>query len=283
MVNKIGLNAQYLETKASQSKPELPAQGEVKELEKSIYNSKGSNVYFCGLVRGLSQFEEVIADGFRSFMENGKRKFNEHDIRDIMDAVKKAKTPEEKRFMLDATAALLDVESKIKLDDKVVKNVMNSVDNADVKKALKAIEQRPEEECYAILDFANYEFRNATDPLTSFINLPKSTQDEMVLFLQKIKAVGDGSPMSTSELSVEASDNLYDLFKVVMYAHEDLPKLNPAERQKYLLEQLDVIGGDIRSAMKNYEIEAPETRKQIVDLEKEMLYYFTDKFVVSGV
>ena len=143
------------------------------------------------------------------------------------------------------------------------------------------MEGKSEEARSAILDFADYEIRHSTDPMTSFIQLPKETQDDLTSFLERIQGVRYGNPMRGEDLGLEAGDSLYDLFKVVMYAHEDLQKLNPAERQKYLLEQLDVIGGDIRHWQKTDEIQSPEQRRQIVNLSKDMLYYFTDKFVVS--
>ncbi|MBE7710051.1 MAG: hypothetical protein E7Z93_06365 [Cyanobacteria bacterium SIG32] len=282
MIKKVELQSQINETKVCNNKPQTPVQTiEPQQVEKSIYNSKGSNVYFCGMVRGLSYAEEVIADGFREFVANGRRKFNEHDIRDIMDIVKRGKTKEEKEFMLDAVNALLDPVEKNRLDGGSVRIVTEEVDNKAIKKTLLAMEGKSEEARSAILDFADYEIRHSTDPMTSFIQLPKETQDDLTSFLERIQGVRYGNPMRGEDLGLEAGDSLYDLFKVVMYAHEDLQKLNPAERQKYLLEQLDVIGGDIRHWQKTDEIQSPEQRRQIVNLSKDMLYYFTDKFVVS--
>lgn len=282
MIKKVELQPQINETKACDNKPQTCVQmAEPQQVEKSIYNSKGSNVYFCGMVRGLTHAEEIIAEGFREFVQYGKRKFNEHDIRDIMDIVKRGKTKEEKEFMLDAVNALLDPVTKERVSGKIVRDVAVEVDNKVIKKTLLAMEGKSEEAKCAILDFADYEIRHATDPMTSFVKLPKATQDELTGFLERIQSIRYGNPMRGEDLSLEAGDSLYDLFKVVMYAHEDLPKLSPADRQKYLLEQLEVIGSDIRAWQKNDEVQSPEQRQQIVNLAKDMLHYFTDKFVVS--
>ncbi len=283
MINKVELKTQPNEIKACSSKPEFSASNnEPVQVQKSIYNSKGSNVYFCGLVRGLSVAEEVIAEKFRTFVEYGRRRFNEHDIRDLMEHVKRAKTQEEKEFVFDAVNALLDPVEKYKLDDRVVRQVANEVDNDVLNRTLKVTEGRSEDAKWAILDFADYETRHATNPMQTFARLPKETQDELTGILEKLQKVRyAGNPMRGDDLSLEASDSLYDLFKVVMYAHEDLPKLNPAERQKYLLEQLDIIGGDIRHWQTTDEIESPELRQQVVNFSKDLLHYFTDKFIVS--
>ena len=283
MINKVELKTQQTEMKTCQNKPEISVKNnDEPQIEKSIYNSKGSNVYFCGLVRGLSVAEEAIADNFRTFIENGRRKFNEHDIRDIMDIVKRGKTNEEKEFMFDVVNALLDPIEKQKVDEKVVRQVVNEIDNVTLKRTLLALEGKSEEGRWAIIDFADYEARHATNPMSTFIKLPKETQDELTVLLEKIRTVRYAdNPMKDDDLTLEAGDSLYDLFKVVMYTHEDLPKLNPAERKTYLLEQLDIIGGDIRNWQKTDEIKSPEMREKVVGLTKDILYYFTDKFIVS--
>ncbi len=285
MIDKLELKTQQPETKSCSIKAKAIAQNNCSQtVDKSIYNSKGSSVYFCGLVRGLSRVEEDIANELRQFMVDGKRKFNEHSIRDFMEHIQKAKTTEDKKFMREALdALLLDEENQMKYmsDGRVVRNVFNDYEPKDLNKVLKSFVDRSEEDKFALLDFAEYELRNATDPMTSFNNLPRKTQDDLLKLIHKVKDLHYGDMMADNGLDTEACDGLYDLFKVAMYAHEDLSKLSAVEAKLYKQEQLEIIRSDIDYWQKCDKFADEKQKQKTIAFAKDVLNYFEKTFCAN--
>ena len=268
MIKKVELQTQQSELlKACQAKPQSAMQEEVSSIEKSLYNTKGSNVYFCGMVKCLNQAEEVLADGLRAIKENGRKKFNEHDVRDIMEALRKNSKAEDKEEVLIMSKSLLDPDWGLEVDNKTFKRVVGALAN------------RTEEERYAILEFAQYEARNATNPMNTFTKLPKETQDELTGFLHDIKELRYGDLFADNELDPEMGDGLYDLFKVAMYAHEDLPKLSAAQAKLYKQEQMEIIASDIEYLQKYDQYKTPEQKEKVVQFAKNIHEYFSKTFV----
>ena len=150
-VNPINLNKNV---NASQSqRAEKPVSSFEPEIQTSLYNTKGANVYFGSLAKGADVMEEQCVKILRAARDGMKRRFAENDIEDVLRILKSVKNSEEKPEI---------IKQVLTLDGEFVEKIP---DRDMFKNLVKLIAQRPEHERFAILQFAENELQNSTKPI----------------------------------------------------------------------------------------------------------------------
>ena len=255
----------YFQAFLSQDKP-------VKNTEKttpvdvSLYKQSGLSVAFCGLVRGADYAEENCIRFLRKIRENRRRKFDEQDIKEMLGYLKREKEPDNKENVLREVFCL-ESESDVKLPSKDF-----------LKRALKLITGRPEDERFAVLEFAQHELNCAVKPLEAFSNISEQKQNKLIKILKNINELND-IPYSAAEPAlVVESESLYDLFRVLVYAEDDLAKLSKAEANTYKVDTYHLIKDDLEFFKKqNYPNE--NIKKKVNTVTQNIYNYFMENIL----
>lgn len=217
-------------------------------VQTSIYNDKGVTLPFCGMFKSLNSVEESCAKFLRKQREGRCRKFSEFDINDIMISLRKEKNPNTmEKFLNDITEALDGTDC----------------DRNTYKRIINLTAGKSDDEQYVLLAFADHELKNASEPLKAFTELSAEKREKLVPFLQKIY---------TSEASEETTSALYDTFRTLVYAYEDMAKLNGAALNNYKVDTCKML-------RENIEYFEKQPDKNAVSIAKEIYHYFTDNMI----
>ena len=205
-----------------------------RQVEVSLYNNKGVSVPFCGITKGADFVEENCIRMIRKVRENRCRKFDESDIKDMIISLRKEKNADNKEGLLKEVFCLESCDD-CKLPNKsIIKNVLN------------VIAGRPQDERFAVLEFSQYEINNATKPMEAFCSLPKAKQDKLIGILKNIESLNTTPVLGEKSgmLDSNVSDALYDSFRVLVYAEDDLSKLKPEQINDYKVKTFHLLKSD---------------------------------------
>ncbi len=245
-VNQVNFNKNSVNHNKLQRKQQQ-VQNYSSGVQTSLYNTKGMNVYFGGLAKGVDVIENQCIDILRAARDGVRRKFAENDIEDIVKSLKVVKKPEEKPEILQEIIAL-DEGTPISNKD-FFKNIVGLV--AD----------KPENERFAILEFAANELENAAKPMDAFLMLPRKTQDELTNLLCQIDYINDMKLFKNDDARSIAIESLYNTFRVPLYAHDDLDKIDRAFRGAYKKRNLEILNAD-RDFYENQDYFKDESSKE---------------------
>ncbi len=236
-------------------------------IQKSLYTQKGVYIPFCGLAKGQDFIEETCIHMLRKVREHRFRKFDENDIREIITSLKKVPTPEEKPHIIQ--------EALILKDESTGENPPKSF----VKKVINLIAGKPEDDRFAILEFAQQELNKATHPLFEFSQIPENNQTKLIKILKKINNTNETALYKNSEAQSETVDSIYDIFRTVVYAHNDLHKMNTNNANSYKLETLKLLYDD-KKYMKNLNTYSNENAKiKIIEITDNIINYFIENIL----
>lgn len=230
-INSVSIEPKYMtvSNKISENQPEVSS-----SIQTSIYNTKGTNIWFGSLAKAQNAIEADCIQLLRKIRENRYRKFAEDDIQTIINDLRKVQKPDEKQHVLEEVLKVEDETSGLKPDKKIIKQLI-SINSG-----------RPEDERFAILEFAENELQNSTEPLKAFASLPKEKQDKMVKILQKINDINEQNLYKSDNTRNETVNSLYDLFRVLVYTEDDLSKNVIKNTDKYKIEQLKLLQNDLK-------------------------------------
>lgn len=232
------------------------------KLDVSIYNQKGLNLPFCGLAKGLDEAEEACIYMLRKVREGRMRKYPENEIKEIITSLRQIKNPEDKKAVLEEIFEVKDEYQGKKLEKDLIKKIIDI--NAN----------RPENQRYAVLEFAQNEISNSTKPMNSFSKLPKEVQDKLIPILEDIESINERKLFKSTKVQNEIINNLYEEFRVPVYAHEDLNILQGQKAIDYKIENAKMLNSD-KKYINNLDGYANKTSKEKINtiLEKIFNYY----------
>lgn len=236
-------------------------------LETSIYNQKGVTLPFCGLVKGLNTTEDACIKMLRKVRDGRCRMFTENDISEMITDLRKIPPKEEKEKILEEVLSIKNEETYEKPDRFFIKHL------------IKLISGRPETERYAIIDYALYDLETAKEPLAVFAKLPLEMQNSLAKLLTKINDVNDNTFYISDNARQDTIESLYDHFRVLIYAEDDMKKLPPDKAKQYKFDALS----DLKSDLKFFEningYSGKEGKTKIVSVSKKIYNYFLEKFI----
>lgn len=261
-VNPINLNKNVNASKSQRA--EKPVSSFEPEIQTSLYNTKGANVYFGSLAKGADVMEEQCVKILRAARDGMKRRFAENDIEDIVKSLRVVKNPEEKPEILQEIVAL---DEGIPIPDKkLFKNI------------IRQIADKPENERFAILEFAGNEIENAAKPMEIFSKLPYRTQNNLTKLLCQIDDVNDNRLYKSESAREAVMNSLYDTFRVPLYAHEDLDKIDRAFRGRAKRENLEMLNADL-NYYENLDAYKDELAKlKVLSVVENIRDYFNQAF-----
>ena len=259
-VNPINLNKNV---NASQSqRAEKPVSSFEPEIQTSLYNTKGANVYFGSLAKGADVMEEQCVKILRAARDGMKRRFAENDIEDVLRILKPVKNSEEKPEIIKQVLTL-DGESAEKIPDRDM-----------FKNLLKLIAQRPEHERFAILQFAENELQNSTKPMEIFTKLPNNVQDDLTKLLVKIDDVNVSFFFKDDDALRSTVDSLYDTFRVALYGHYDIANMDKVFKTSYKNRNLEILKADRNFYDKSDGFKSESAKRFILNVVDEIIDYF---------
>lgn len=259
-VNPINLNKNV---NASQSqRAEKPVSSFEPEIQTSLYNTKGANVYFGSLAKGADVMEEQCVKILRAARDGMKRRFAENDIEDVLRILKPVKNSEEKPEI---------IKQVLTLDGEFVEKIP---DRDMFKNLVKLIAQRPEHERFAILQFAENELQNSTKPMEIFTKLPNNVQDDLTKLLVKIDDVNVSFFFKDDDALRSTVDSLYDTFRVALYGHYDIANMDKVFKTSYKNRNLETLKADRNFYDKSDGFKSESAKRFILNVVDEIIGYF---------
>ncbi len=239
----------------------------VKEPYTSIYDKKGMNIYFCGLAKGVDVIEEECIKLLRKERSGRCRKFTEPDIQDMITSLKKCSKSDDKPVVVQEVLLLEDELSCEKPDKNLIKQLV------------KVLAGKNEKERYGVLEYAENELKTATEPFGSFARLSNNNQAELIKILSEISDVNEKNLYKSNQDRETLLERMYDLFRMPVYAHEDLSKLSAAEANDYKIEAVKTINHDL-NWYKESDIYTNENAKnKVVSIANNILNYFIENIM----
>lgn len=232
----------------------------------SVYNTKGLNVYFGSLAKGDDVYENKCIKNLRAVREGRMRKFNEDEIKEIITSLKKVDNPAEKIDVLAEALTLLD-EPVTAPTTKFIKQIVDV--NAG----------RTEDERFAVLEFAKNELEVATKPFEAFYSISKENQDKLVKILTKISELNENELYESEELRDKTLDSLYDIFRIPVYAHDDLTKSGKVESSEIKTESLKLLYDELKEVKQADDSLQDVTHKKVVEVTEDIFNYFLDNIL----
>lgn len=205
----------------AQAASQVP-EGQSCSFETSIYDKKGLTLPFGTWAKGANEAEEACIKVFRKVREGRRRKYTEPQIVGFMNELHA--TPQENniksvineifmthRICFEEFGAPL---KSAKPDAELVENYLKVAKNCD------------EYERLGLIGFTQHELcAGATKPLEALANSTPEQQHKFVKIMNDISFISGGT---------EKAEVLYEDLRHVIYATEDLPKLDAAGKLEYL-------------------------------------------------
>ncbi len=217
-------------------------------IQTSIYKQKGVTLPFGARFKPLNLCEENCVGMLRKIKDGTHQRFLQNDVNEIMTSLRKEKDPKEmERFLGNLIDALQDTEC----------------DKHSFKRLIKLIAGKSEDDKYTILAFADHELQNAVEPLKAFVELPADKRERLMPFLERIHL---------DQSSEDTTAALYDTFRTLVYAEEDMSKLSGDALNKYKIDTCRTL----RDSVGYFENRADENS---VSIAKDIYHYFVDNMV----
>lgn len=187
--------------------------------ETSIYNQKAVTLPFGCWAKGANAAEEVCIKTFRKVRQNRCRKYTEPQIIGFMRELHQIPEGQNINTVVDELFTTYKVcleefgaPLTLKPDADFVTNYLKVAKNCD------------EYERLGLIGFTQHELcQGAVKPLEALANATPEQQSRFIKLMNDI-----------SFNATERSQDLYDDLRHVIYAAEDLPKLNDSEKLQYL-------------------------------------------------
>ncbi len=264
-VNKITIYNNKLSCqKPSENKAADLSQVPVYGLQKSVYNAGGTGIYFGCLASGADSIENECIEILRAARNGVKRRFAEDDITDILRRLKVVKQPADKKNILMEALELNEEYTGLTPSSEIFKNIIS----------LTA--PRQEQERFAILEFAANELQNATKPLETFYKLPIDKQDNLTQLLVKIDDLNYQNMFKDNEARESIVKSLYNTFKVPLYAHKDVAKMDVSLVHGYKDKNLQILDADMDFYEKQDCYANEVAKSKVISVVESIINYFVE-------
>lgn len=222
--------------------------------------------FFCGLAKGQNAAENACIKLLRKVRDGRFRKFTENDITEMITDLRKTPQKDEKEKILEEVLSLKNEENGEKPGRFFIKRVINLVSG------------RPETERYAILDYALNDLSTATEPLAVFTKLPEKIKDHFAKMLVKINEVNDHNLYRSENARTYTIDSLYDHFRVLLYAQDDIKRLPPDKIKEYKFDAISTLHDDLKFFEKSDTYSGNEGKSKVLAVGKKIYNYFLENF-----
>lgn len=217
-VENIHYNIPNIKSVASDKTAEITVP--VRKFETSIYERKGLTLPFGCWAKGANAAEEVCIKAFRKVREGRCRKYTEPEIVGFMHELRSNSREANMKNVMDE----LFMTHKICFEELGAPLESAKPDAALVRNYLKVAKNCNEYERLGLIGFTQHELcQGAVKPLEALANATPEQQSRFLKLMNDISFSG-----------AEKSQDLYDDLRHVIYATEDLPKLNDSEKLQYL-------------------------------------------------
>ncbi len=228
-----------------------------RNFETSIYDRKGLTLPFGCWAKGANAAEEVCIKAFRKVREGRVRKYTEPEIVGFMRQLHE--TPAGQN--IEAVVDELFTTYKVCFEE-FGAPIAKKRDADFVINYLKVAKNCDEYERLGLIGFTQHELcEGAVKPLEALANAAPEQQSRF------IKLMNDISFSATGKSQV-----LYDDLRHVIYAAEDLPKLNDSDKLQYLL--------DVRSDYKRFKadegFESKAEKEDVLKISREIVETMMD-------
>lgn len=282
-VDKIYTNNINIQTPQKTENTLAQAESSAREssIETSVYNQKGVQLPFCGLWSMSGRFEQECIDLLNSARNGKLKKFTKADIDQILKILSKEPNTSERpnilkeAFCLTWDETIPDGVKKIDFYDINCEPIPNKF----FKKFLKLVSGRDERDRLALLEFTKYELDNdATEPIGAFLQLPESRKQELIPFLRRITDLNTPDFFDPKPNGIECAGDLYDYFRSLVYALDDLSHTRRAASKREIKEELiNITIKDDYFEKLQYPDE--KTREDVLKLIKDMNDYVLERIV----
>lgn len=266
MISKINLNLTpnyyYQSAQQTNKRPDYS-----RDIETSIYKQKGLNISFGCLAKGADEAEKICIGLLRKVKEGRRRKFAEDDIEEIIESIKNIKNPEDKKNIIEEVLTIQDNSTGLKPDKHIIK------------KLVKLVADKPEQERYALLEYAENDLKTVIEPLNAFIRLPKEKQNGLINILKDITDVNEEKFFTTKDAKDETIDTLYEHFRELLYADEELSR-HPAKAKDLKLQTVDLLSDDLKYFINGEDMYSdPKAQNKVVKVAHDVLNYFVTNYL----
>lgn len=280
-INSNHLNTQVHQT-AEVTKPQAESLSCENSIETSIYNQKGLTLPFCGFWNHTQKFQEECIDLLNSARNGKYKKFTKADIDQILKILEKEPNASERPNILKEAFCLTWDET---IPDGVKKIDFYNIDSEEIpnkfmKKFLKLVSGRQEEDRLALLEFTKYEMDNgATEPLEAFLKLPESRKQELIPFLRRISELNTPNFYKPEDDGIECAGDLYDYFRTLVYAIDDLSHTRLASGKRAIKDELVEVTIKDNYFTERLEYPNEATKENVLELINDMNKYIVEKIV----
>ncbi len=101
----------------------------------------------------------------------------------------------------------------------------------------------------------------------------------MVKILNKINNINEPGLFKSDKARIETIDSLYDLFRVPVYAEEDLRHMSQTQADTYKLEQLHLLRDDVKFFQKDKYYSDDKTKSKVTSTAYQIYNYFLENVI----
>ncbi len=247
-VESLHVNSLQSQKPVSQPTSKL-AQAQNRTFETSIYDKKGLTLPFGTWAKGANEAEEACIKAFRKVREGRCRKYTEPQIVGFMNELHATRSGNNIETVVDE----LFVTHKICFEEFGAPLKSAKPDAQLVKNYLKVAKNCDEYERLGLIGFTQHELcMGATKPLEALANSTPEQQRKFVKIMNDI---------SFSSGATEKAEVLYEDLRHVIYATEDLPKLDAQGKLQYL--------SDVQSDYKRFKAAGED--EKIIGISREIV------------
>jgi len=225
-------------------------------IETSVYKQNGVTIPFGVWMKGANEAEEACIKMFRRVRENRCRKYSEPQIAGFMNELRGAQPGNKiedivKEFFM--TYKICHNEFGAELanpvpDARLVRNYMRVAKNCN-----------DEYERLGLIGFTQHELCvGAAKPLEALSNAAPEQQSRFIKIMNDISFDTGGT---------EHAEGLYDDLRHVIYAAEDLPKLDEAGKVQYLSD----VHADYKRLKTEESFKTPSDKERAVKIARDIV------------
>lgn len=226
-----------------------------RSFETSIYDKKGVTLPFGCWAKGASEAEEVCIRTFRKVRDGRCRKYTEPQIVGFMSELHAV--PKDQN--LNRIVGEFFETYKICFEE-FGAPISKRPDADLVRNYLKVAKNFDDDERLGLIGFTQHELcQSATRPLETLANAPVEQQKRFVGLMNDISF--------SRTANEDKTERLYEDLRHVIYASEDLPKLDEKGRLQYLSE----VQSDYKALKAEDDYESPEAKKSVVGIARDIV------------
>lgn len=231
------------------------SEGQHRSVDTSIYDKKGLTLPFGVWAKGANEAEEACIKVFRKVREGRCRKYTEPQIVGFMNELHDTPQGNNIKSVVDE----IFMTHRICFEEFGAPLESAKPDADLVTNYLKVAKNCTEDERLGLIGFTQHELcAGATNPLEALANSTPEQQSRFVKIMNDISFdSGNG----------EKSEDLYENLRHVIYAAEDLPKLDEAGKLQYLSD----VNADYRRLKADESYESQEVKDCVVKISRDIV------------